>query len=68
MSGFFARNVGGADRMIRVLLGVGVLSLFFIGPQSPWALLGLVPLVTGLVGTCPLYSLLRIRTTPVVTH
>jgi len=56
------RNEGALDRVLRVILGLVILSLFFIGPQTPWALIGLVPLVTGLVGMCPIYSLFGIRT------
>jgi hypothetical protein len=65
MSALLARNEGAADRAIRVLLGIAILSLYFFGPESPWALLGLVPLLTGLIGSCPLYSLLGINTCPV---
>lgn len=56
------RNEGSADRILRVGAGAAILSLYFVGPQTPWALLGLVPLLTGLVGTCPVYSLLGINT------
>ncbi len=55
-------NEGTVDRILRVLVGIGVLSLVFIGPQSPWGYIGLIPLLTGLVGYCPLYSLLGICT------
>ena len=47
-------NEGGLDRLLRVILGILVLSLVFVGPKTPWAWIGLVPLVTGLVGFCPL--------------
>jgi hypothetical protein len=50
------------DRVLRVVVGLGILSLAFVGPQSPWGYVGLVPLITGLVGYCPAYSLLGIRT------
>ena len=43
-------NVGGAERAIRVVLGIVVLSLIVIGPQTWWGLLGLIPLGTGLWG------------------
>jgi len=56
------RNVGGVDRMGRIALGVIVTSLAFVGPQSPWAYIGLVPLITGLVGFCPLYPILGFST------
>ena len=55
-------NEGAIDRVLRVVVGAGILSLAFIGPQTPWAYLGLVPLVTGLVGFCPLYAVLGINT------
>ena len=60
----FQRNVGGVDRVLRVVLGVVLLSLVVVGPQTYWGLIGVVPLVTGLVGNCPLYSLLGFRTCP----
>ena len=55
-------NEGSVDRVARVLLGAGVLSLFFVGPQTPWALLGIIPLFTGLVGSCPVYRLFGFST------
>lgn len=57
-------NEGMIDRALRTVAGAGILSLAFIGPQTPWAYLGLVPLVTGLVGFCPLYAILGINTCP----
>lgn len=50
-------NVGTIDRCVRVLLGVGILLFVFLGPQTPWGYLGLLPLVTGVVGYDPLYHL-----------
>jgi membrane-associated protease RseP (regulator of RpoE activity) len=61
------RNEGVVDRVLRVFVGLAVISLVFVGPQTPWAWLGLVPLVTGLVGYCPVYALLGIRTCKVTT-
>jgi hypothetical protein len=58
----FPRNEHKVERVIRVVLGFALLSLFFIGPKSPWALLGLVPLATGALGSCPLYTLFGIST------
>lgn len=55
-------NEGAVDRILRVIVGIAVLSLAFIGPKTPWAYLGVVPLLTGLVGFCPLYALLGINT------
>lgn len=57
-----AANEGFADRLIRVVVGLVLISLVFIGPQTPWGWLGLVPLVTGLVGFCPLYRLVGVNT------
>ena len=47
---------------MRVVLGLGLLTLTFLGPHTPLGYLGLIPLVTGLVGSCPLYSLLGVST------
>ena len=59
-------NVGYIDRVVRVLAGLVLLSwaLGYIPgyAASPWGWIGLVPLLTGLVGTCPLYSLLGVDT------
>ncbi|GAA0284252.1 DUF2892 domain-containing protein [Alteraurantiacibacter aestuarii] len=60
----FATNVGSADRVIRIVLGLILLSLTMVGPQTPWGLIGLVPLLTGLFRTCPLYSLIGVNTCP----
>ncbi len=58
-------NEGTIDRVLRIVAGAGILSLAFVGPQTPWAYIGLVPLITGLVGFCPLYSVLGLSTCPV---
>jgi hypothetical protein len=56
------RNEGTMDRVLRVALGLVMLSLVFVGPQTAWGWLGLVPLVTGLVGWCPVYTLFGVDT------
>lgn len=56
------KNVGNIERVIRILAGLGILSLAFIGPATPWGYLGIVPLLTGLIGWCPPYALLGIST------
>ncbi|MDX1395585.1 MAG: DUF2892 domain-containing protein [Gemmatimonadota bacterium] len=61
---FFERNEHNVERVVRVVLGLGLLSLVFVGPQTYWGLIGLVPLATGLIGNCPLYSLAGISTCP----
>ncbi|TNE50255.1 MAG: DUF2892 domain-containing protein [Deltaproteobacteria bacterium] len=58
--GFFAKNEGMVDRVIRVGLGATLIGLVFLGPKTMWGWIGVVPLVTGLLGTCPIYSLLGI--------
>jgi hypothetical protein len=55
------RNEGTIDRVLRVGLGVALIALVFVGPQTPWGWLGLVPLLTGLVGFCPLYRLVGVN-------
>jgi hypothetical protein len=59
-------NVGGIDRILRIVVGIAVLALFFVleGNARYWALLGLVPLFTGLFSTCPLYSVIGVNTCP----
>lgn len=56
------KNEGTVDRVLRVIVGAVAISLVFVGPQTAWGWLGLVPLITGLVGNCPVYSLLGINT------
>ena len=58
------RNESSLDRVIRVAVGLALLSLTFVGPHTLWGLVGLVPLVTGAVGSCPLYSLFGLSTCP----
>lgn len=55
-------NVGPTDRAIRIVVGMVLVSLTFIGPRSAWGFLGLIPLVTGFIGWCPLYRMLGIDT------
>ena len=55
-------NVGTIDRIARIVVGLLLLSLVFIGPQTWWGLIGFGPLVTGLAGSCPGYTLLGINT------
>ena len=60
-------NIGGTERFIRVVVGLALLLLVFFGPQTPWGYVGLVPLITGLIGYCPLYRVLGrkvVRTAP----
>jgi hypothetical protein len=56
------RNEHTVDRVVRVVVGLVLLSLVFVGPHTLWGLVGLLPLVTGLLGSCPAYTLLGIGT------
>ena len=59
-------NVGGIDKTLRIVAGAALLALTFVGPFTevlyPWGLIGLVPLVTGLMSWCPVYSLFGLKT------
>lgn len=58
-------NEGTIDRFLRVTLGIVLIALVFVGPKTPWGWLGIVPLATGLLGSCPVYSIFGISTCPV---
>ena len=51
------RNEGTVDRWLRVVLGIILLSFVYVGPRTAWGYVGLIPLITGLMGYCPLYQL-----------
>ena len=57
-------NQGSLDRIVRVVVGLVLMSLVFFGPRTPWGWIGLLSLVTGLVGFCPLYVPFHISTCP----
>lgn len=56
------KNEGKLDRVLRVLAGIALISAAVMGPAAPWGYIGIVPLATGLMGWCPLYTLLGINT------
>ncbi|MEH6822350.1 MAG: DUF2892 domain-containing protein [Motiliproteus sp.] len=56
------KNVGTIDKSLRIIAGIVMLSLVFVGPQSPWGWIGVVPLLTALIGWCPAYKLLGLST------
>jgi len=58
-------NEGTIDRVLRIIFGLALISIVFVGPRTPWGWVGLVPLMTGLVGMCPLYTILGLNTCPV---
>ncbi len=55
-------NEGKLDRIVRVIFGAALLSLVFVGPETVWGMLGLIPLVTGAMGFCPIYKVIGIDT------
>ena len=55
-------NEGTVDRGVRIAFGLVLLMLTFVGPHTWFGLLGIIPLVTGLVGFCPLYRLIGVDT------
>ena len=65
MANLLPTNEHPVERVLRTILGLGVLSLAFVGPKTPWGYLGIVPLATGLLGSCPLYTLFGCSTCPV---
>ena len=56
------KNMGTIDRVLRIVVGLGLISIVFIGPQTPWGWIGLIPLATGLIGFCPLYKIIGVNT------
>lgn len=52
------QNVGGIDKVIRIAIGLALISLVFIGPKTPWGWIGLIPLATAFISFCPLYPLI----------
>ncbi len=62
MSKLLPNNEHAIERAIRVVLGLALLAMVFVGPKSMWGLVGLVPLLTGIVGSCPLYALVGFST------
>ena len=61
------KNEGTVDRVFRVIIGLSLLSLIFTGPQTMWGLVGFVPLLTGVIGFCPLYKVFKFDTCPVTS-
>lgn len=58
------QNIGKVDQWIRIVIGLALIALLLFGSGGArwWGLLGLIPLVTALLGYCPLYTLLKINT------
>ena len=62
MAGLLVVNEHPVERALRVVAGLALLSLVFFGPKTAWGYLGLLPVVTGLSGMCPLYSIFGFST------
>ncbi len=58
----FKKNIGTIDRAIRIILGIALIALAYTGKVGPWGYIGIVPLATGLMSSCMLYSLFGINT------
>ena len=56
------RNLAGFEKVIRIVVGLALISLVFVGPQTQWGWLGLILLATGSMSFCPIYRLLGIST------
>jgi len=62
MDKLLPNNEHPVERALRVAVGLVIVMLAFVGPKTPWAFLGIIPIVTGLVGSCPIYTLFGIST------
>jgi hypothetical protein len=63
----FKTNVGSIDRILRIVAGIVLIALTLMGVIGVWGWIGIVPLATGLLRTCPVYSLLGFNTCPMST-
>jgi hypothetical protein len=59
------RNVGGIDRILRLVVGIALVGLALVGTIGWWGFIGIVPIVTAAVGYCPIYPLLGMNTCPI---
>lgn len=64
----FMVNISGIGRAFRVVVGLVLLALVFVGPQTLWGLIGLVPLLTGVLGYCPVYTLVGLACGRCTSH
>ena len=58
------QNEGSLDRTLRVIVGIVLIAMVFVGPKAAFGWIGVIPLLTGLVGVCPLYRLVGMSTCP----
>lgn len=57
-------NVGGADRIVRIVAGLALIGLTLAGQIGVWGWIGVVPLLTGIFSFCPAYALFGVNTCP----
>ena len=62
------KNVGNVDRIIRIIIGVAILSLTIVGPKTMWGILGIIPLLTAAFSFCPLYAIFNVKTCQLEHH
>ncbi|MCS7748819.1 DUF2892 domain-containing protein [Shewanella indica] len=55
-------NMGTIDRVLRAIVGLVLIALVFVGPETPWGWLGVIPLATAFMGVCPAYAIFGIKT------
>ncbi len=60
----FKTNVGGIDRILRIVAGLALIALTLTGTIGVWGWIGVVPPATGLMSSCPLYSIIGLNTCP----
>jgi hypothetical protein len=58
------KNMGTTDRILRAIVGLVLISLVFVGPQTPWGWIGIIPLATAILSWCPAYALIGMNTCP----
>lgn len=58
-------NVGGIDKILRIVVGIALIAMTLMGVIGAWGWVGVVPLLTGLFGVCPLYSIIGLNTCPI---
>jgi glyoxylate carboligase len=58
-------NVGGIDKILRIVVGAGLIGATAAGMLPIWGYVGVIPLATGLMGWCPAYTLFGIKTCPI---
>lgn len=61
-------NVGGIDRILRIVLGLALVALTLTGTIGAWGWVGVVPMLTGALGICPIYTMLGCSSCPVKTR